>query len=391
MKAALLIVPALAAAPPQWMAAAPGLEAQEANPARIQLPSGLTAMLWEEHDTALIRMEGFLPIGPEEVPAHLPGLPALLLATLEASPKGNRSAAEFQALLDRSGIRLELALDPQGLRLSLACRSRDQELAFGLLGDFLGRTPLDPEALEPQRLKLFRRPSPNEATERFLSTLSGSILIPPPESTLARAGLGDLEILLARVLRPARLRLHIQGGLSPAQATQRLMLDLGAWNPARVDASPAALPVPTDAKVEREGPGELLIAFPPLPPEDAVAALFGILLPSRLEGRGEPGDPWRLPVPGETPQAALANLQSRLAGLTFTEAELKAAKAYWKGRQALLPLDPAAALRSRLRGMPAADAVDRLTHAEFQAALRLLLAKGHRLWRGNAAWLKAAP
>lgn len=390
MKAALLIVPALVAVP-QGPQASPRVDAQEARPARIQLPSGLTALLWEEHDTALIRMEGFLPIRPGEVPAHLPGLPALLLATLEASPKGNRSAAEFQALLDRSGILLELALDPQGLRLTLACRSRDQELAFGLLGDFLGRTAVDSEALEPLRLKLFRRPSPNEATERFLNTASGSILIHPPESTLAKAGLADLETLLARVLRPDRLRLHIQGDLSPAQATQRLMLDLGAWNPARVATSPEAAPLPADTKVEGEGPGELVLAFPPLPPEDAAATLFGILLPPRLEGRGEPGDPWRLPIQGETPLAALAALQSRLAGLTFTEAELKAAKAYWKGRQALLPLDPAAALRSRLRGQPSTDAVERLTHAEFQTALRNLLAKGHRLWRGSAAWLKATP
>ncbi len=380
MKAALLLVPALAAN---------SLAAQESAPARIQLPSGLTALLWEEHDAAIIRMEGLLPLRLEEVPANLPGLPALLVATLEGSPKGNRSAAEFQALLDRSGIQMGLTLDPQGLRLTLAFRSRDQELAFGLLGDLLGRAPLDPESFEIQRQRLYHRPHPEAAVSAFLHQASGSLQIPPPESTLAKVALKDLETLLQRVRRPGRLRLCIQGDLSPSQATQRLLLDLGAWNPAEVEAPLDAHPAPADVKAERSGPGEVLMAFPPLPPEEATSALLDLLLASRLEGHGEPGDPWRLKAQGDTPQAALTALQARLASLTFTDAEVIAAKAFWRGRQTLLPLNPAQTLRARLRGLPAPSAVDRLTRPEVEAALKGLLSRGQRLWRGEAAWLKA--
>ncbi len=382
MKAALLLVPALVAG---------ALLAQETSPARIQLPSGLTALLWEEHDAAIIRIEGLLPIRPEEVPPHLPGLPALLVATLEGSSKGNRSAAEFQALLDRSGIQMGLALDPRGLRLTLAFRSRDQELAFGLLGDLLGRAPLDPESFEVQRQRLYHHPHPEAAVSTFLHHVSGSLQIPPPESTLAKVTLKDLETLLQRVRRPGRLRLCIQGDLSPSQATQRLLLDLGAWNPAEVEAPLEAHPMPADLKSERAGPGELLMAFPPLPPEDAASALLEVLLASRLEGHGEPGDPWRLRALGDTPQAALTALQTRLASLTLTDAELTAAKAFWRGRQTLLPLNPAQALRARLRGLPALSAVDRLTRPDVEAALKGLLARGQRMWRGEATWLKAVP
>ncbi len=387
MKAALLSLPALAAFAPH------PVQGQEAIPARIQLPNGLTALLWEEHDAALILLEGLLPIQPNEVPAHLPGLPALLFGVLDASPKGNRGAAEFQSLLDRSGIRMGLALDPRGLKVTMACRSRDQELAFGLLGDLLGRSPLDPEAMEPQRMRLFRRPKtgPEEARERFLARASNSVLLPPPESTLAKASLSDLETLLTRIRRPGRLRLHIQGDLSPAQASQRLLLDLGAWSPAGVDAPLEPSPVPADTKVEHEGPGELLMAFPPPPPEEAASALLDILLTPRLEGRGEPGNPWRLQATGGTPQAAQAALQARLAALTFTEADFAAAKALWMGRQRLLPLDPHGALRAHLRGLPSTAAVASLTRLELESALKALQAGAHRLWLGDAAWIKAVP
>ncbi len=391
MKAALLLLPALTAPAAPAMPARPPVEASETTPTRIQLPSGLTALLWEEHDAALIRMEGLLPIHPEEVPAALPGLPALLLAMLDASPKGNRSAMEFQSLLDRSGIRMALTLDPRGLRLTVACRSRDQELAFGLLGDLLGRSPLAPEALEPERNRLARRPLAEDATESFLSRTAGSIHLPPPEATLSKAAFPDVLALLTRIRRPGRLQLHIQGDLSPAQATQRLLLDLGAWSPAAMDPLPPPAPGPSTTKLERPGPGDLVVAFPPLPPGEAVTALLDILLAPRLEGRGEPGRPWQLHLQGETPQATLAALEARLATLTFTEAEFKAAKAFWKGRQALLPLDPGEALRLRLRGLPTADAVERLTLAECEAALKGLLGRGRRLWRGEAAWLKAVP
>lgn len=390
MKAARLL-PALTLFAAPAIQAAPPLDGAEAAPTRIQLPSGLTAHLWEEHEAALIRMEGLLAIHPEDIPAHLPGLPTLLLALMEASPKGNRSAAEFQSLLDRSGLRMELALDPQGLRLSVACRSRDQELAFGLLGDLLGRSPLAPEALEPQRTRLAHRPLPEEAGEAFLRRVSGSILAPPSEATLARATFPDLLALLTRIRRPDRLRLHIQGDLNPAQATQRLLLDLGAWSPAGMEPLAAPASAPPSTKLERPGPGELLVAFPPLPPEQAATALLEILLAPRLEGQGEPGAPWRLHLQAESPQAALSALDARLASLTFTNAELKAAKTFWKGRQALLPLDPGNALRLRLRGLPTAEAVERLTRDELEASLKALLGRGHRQWRGEAAWLKAVP
>jgi predicted Zn-dependent peptidase len=372
------LLPLLAALP---------LLAQEGAPVHLQLPTGLQATLWEDHEAALIRLEGLLPIRPGEVPPEQAGLPKVLLALLQASPKGNRSASEFQALLDRSGIRLNLVLTPEGFRLSLACRSRDQELALGLLGDFLGRSPLDPEALEPLRLRLLQRPeAPGIRAER--EALRGSLDQSPPEAALARITFADLLTFKARVFRPDRLRLHLQGDLNRAQATQRLQLDLGAWNGTMAEAPmPGSLPAPAEAAVETEGPGHLLVTLALPEPSDPAGALLGLLLEGRLLGHGLPGDPWRLGVEAPTAAQALAAAEARLEGLRFTEADLGAAKLAWKGRQALLPLRPEAQLQERLRGQAEGGAVARLTLSEVDTALRSLRLRGFKLWRGPTAWL----
>ncbi len=368
------------------------LAAQEGAPIRLQLPTGLQATLWEDHEAALIRLEGLLPIRAGEVPPDQPGLPAALLGVLQASSKGNRAAGEFQALLDRSGIRLGLALGPEGFRISLACRSRDQELAFGLLGDALGRTVLDPDILESLRLRLLQRPEPAPLRAEG-ELLRGNLEAPPPEATLARITLEDLLAFHRRIFRPERLRLHLQGDLNRAQAAQRLQLDLGAWNaagPAPAAASPT--PPSPESTVEADPPGRLLATLALPEATDPVAALLAILLEGHLAGRGVPGDPWRVQVEGGSASQAQAAVQARLEGLKFKEADLAAAKTAWQGRMALLPLRPEAQLQARLRGLPEASAVARVTLTEVEAALQGLSSRGRRLWMGPTAWLpKPAP
>lgn len=367
------------------------LLAQEGAPATIHLPSGLQATLWEDHDAALIRLEGLLPILPGEVPPDQVGLPTVLVSLLHASPKGNRSAAEFQALLDRSGIRLDFRLAPEGYRLSLACRSRDQELALGLLGDFLGRTPLDPDALEPLRLRLLRREAP-AAVRAEAELLRGSLDLQPPESTLSRTTFADLLAFKARVFRPERLRLHLQGDLSRAQAAQRILLDLGAWQgQPEVLPAPAPAPLPTEVTVVTEGRGSVLAALPLPTPRDPRHALLSVLLEGRMQGRGTPGDPWRLHAEGTTAEQALAALEARMNGLTFSASEVAAAQEIWKGRLALLPLHPGSLLEARLQGLPETAGVARVTPADLDAALKALRLGMRRLWLGPAAWLPKPP
>lgn len=363
------------------------LVAQEAPPAPLQLPTGLRATLWEDHEAALIRLEGLFPLAPGDVPQDQPGLPLTLLSLLQLSPKGNRSAGEFQALLDRSGIRLGLSLSPEGFRLSMACRSRDQELAFGLLGDLLGRTALEADALEPLRLRLLERPLPPEARARALF-LRGPLDQAPPEASLARITFQDLLTLKTRTFRPERLRLHIQGDLSRSQAAQRLQLDLGTWRPEAPVADPAPPPAePADQTLEAEGPGRLLVALPTPAPSEAAGALLATYLEGKVEGSGLPGDPWRLQGTGETPAQAQALVAARWAGLRPTERDLAAAKAAWKGRLSLLPLRPGTQLLARMQGIPEPAAVARLTLGELQAAWEGLMRGSRRLWIGPAGWL----
>lgn len=362
----------------------------------LRLPNGLTARLQEDHEAPLIRLEGLVPIDPADVPAALPGLPALLLETLLQGPKGNRSVAEFQGLAEGSAIRLGLHAEGRGWRLSLVCRSRDQELAFALLGDLLARAVVDPTQLEAARFRLHReqRDAASAARARWAAEASGSAQAPPSETTLSKAVQADLEALQARVLRPERLRLELQGDLSPAQAQQLLLLALGAWRPEPAPALPPPAPVAEQAQLPLpEAPGTLWMALAVPRPADPAGALLPLLLPERLEGlqgSGRVGDPWRLRCGGTTPEAALKALEDRLRGLAFTEADLAASRSAWRGRRALEALDAGQALAARLEDRPSEEAVAKLTSADLGRALAALAAPGARrlLWTGDPAWLK---
>lgn len=362
----------------------------------LRLPNGLSATLTEDHEAPLIRVEGCLPVAPAEVPPGLPGLPTLLWSTLTHSPRGNRSAAEFQTLAEGSAIRLELRPEGRGLRLSLVCRSRDQELAFGLLGDLLARGSLDPTQLEAARIRLHRE-SREAARTRWLAEVSGSALLPPPEATLAKAGQADLEALQLRLFRPERLHLELQGDLNPTQAQQLLLLALGAWRPGPAQPLPPPPPPARSAELLLpEAPGTVWGALPPLPAGDAAGALLGLLLPERLEGlqgTGRPGDPWRLRSTAASPAEALQALEARLAVLTFSEADVESARRAWRGQRALAGLDPALSLEARLEGPPSEAAVARVTASDLQRAYRALVSPDarHLLWTGDAGWLKQVP
>ncbi len=362
----------------------------------IRLPNGLQARLVEDHEAPLIRLQGLVPIAPEDVPTHLPGLPTLLLAVLSQGPKGSHSAAAFQMQADASAVKVDLHAEGRGWRFSLTCRSRDQELAFGLLGDLLSRGSLDPTLLEAQRMQLFReqRDPSQAARTRWVAEASGSALMPPPEATLSKATLQDLEALKARVLRPERLRVELQGDLSPAQAQQLLLLNLGAWQPAPAPVLPRGPePATVTQWAQPEAPGLLWAALPPLREGEAEAPLLELLLPEHLEGlqgHGRVGDPWRLRVAASTPQEALRILEGRLGNVAFTEAEVVAARATWRGRRALEALSPAQALESRLARAPEAEGLDRVTAADLNRRLRDLTSREARrlLWTGDPAWLR---
>ena len=368
-------------------------------PVPLRLPNGVTARLQEDHEAPLIRVEGLLPIAPADVPPALPGLPALLLETLLQGPKGSRSASEFQGVAEGSAIRLSLRGEGRGWRLTLVCRSRDQELAFALLGDLLTRTIVDPTLLEAARLRLHReaRDPLQTARAQWAAEVSGSAHMPASEGTLSRAGQADLEALQARLLRPERLRLELQGDLSPAQAQQLLLLALGAWHPASAPTPPPH-PAPPQASqlVQPEAPGTLWLALAAPDPTDPEGALLGLLLPERLpglQGAGIPGDPWRLRVSAAQPEAALKALEARLAALTFTEADLAGARRAWRGQRILEALDPGQTLAARLEGRPSEGALDQVSPASLGRALRGLAGPGarHLLWTGDAAWLKLVP
>jgi predicted Zn-dependent peptidase len=341
------------------------------RPQTFSLPNGLRVILLEDHERPLVRARLELPLGSET--AHRPGLAPLALRVLGHSDAAAFKAEEFEQLLAGAGIELTPALRSDGLSWSLLARSRDQDLALGLLADRAFRSVIDPSALEAERLACWRD---TERLDALPQAKLRQLLEPdwtlraPTLDSLTAITYEDLLAFYARVLRPTHAVLILHGDLGQEQAKRLVYLSFGTWTvqpqppvsatPAPVPATtPAATPaaVPPEAQwiqVAAAGAGLRAMAMAPVPEGlgAEVEALLALLLP---------GDPVLFPAqlrleglnlvavldaePLGSASAVETSLLERLQTLTrrgFTETDLRRARAAWFASRALLGLHPGA-------------------------------------------------
>jgi hypothetical protein len=350
----------------------------------LSLPNGLKAVLVEQHESAVLRVEVRVPIYDEDLPRlknlRQPGLPALFLRTLLASPAGRRTPESFAAALEQNGIRLASALDHRGLRFSLLMRNRDLELGLSLLADLLQRTALDHATLEAQRQRFFQDTSRSTSDALQMSTLlaQGGPETPPTEASLSQCSLEQLIAFRARILRPERIQMLLAGDLIPAQARQSLLLGFGAWSPPPQSATPH--------DVAKDGPLGLLhlpsgtqhLLLLPLP-EPRIRPLLECLLRERwpdMRGEGVPGSPWHVLLSTtrggtEALDEATARV-ARMKALSFTTMDLERALTQAEAAQRIKALDPTSRLRDLLDEGTDARPAPRASLAELQSAWKAL-------------------
>jgi len=374
--------------------AAQGLAQAPVRAQTFSLPNGLRVILLEDHERPLVRARLHLPL-ERETAAH-PGLAPLALRVLGHSDAGAFRIGDFEQLLAGAGIELIPALRSDGLSWSLLARSRDQDLALGLLADRVFRSILDPTTLEAERLACWRETERLEATPRAKLRLllePDWTLQAPTLDSLTAVTYEDLLAFFARVLRPDRAVLVLQGDLGQEQAKRLVLLSFGTWTvrpqptvPASPPpASPAAPPV---QRVELPAPGlpprAMAVAVEPEDLEPEVEALLALLLPGdpvlfpaqlRLEGLDLVAT-LEAEAPGSAP-AIEASLLERLQALRqrgFTEADLRRARTAWSAGRALSGLHPGALVDEALaetRGRAVAPArMAALTVETLNAGLR---------------------
>jgi len=366
------------------------------RPQTFSLPNGLRVVLLEDHERPLVRARLHVPLD-RETAAH-PGLAPLALRVLGHSDAAAVRIGDFEQLLGGAGIELTPALRADGLSWSLLARSRDQDLALGLLADRAFRSVLDTSTLETERLASWRE------TERLEASPRGKLRrILEPDWTLQAPSLDSLTTLTfeellafcARVLRPDHAVLVLHGDLGPEQAKRLVYLSFGTWSvqpqpvaPAAAPAAPSPSPAPATRPVRVPAPGTppraLAIALAPEDLDPESETLLALLLP------GDPAlFPARLGLEGldlvavldeeaqGSPDAAEALLLERLQTLRqrgFAEADLRRAKAAWSAGRALAGLHPEALVGQALaetRGRAISPArMEGLTVETLNGALR---------------------
>ncbi|HJU84525.1 MAG TPA: insulinase family protein [Holophagaceae bacterium] len=254
----LLATPLLAAhAPVPGSAPAAAAPLPAPVPAKaFTLPCGLQVQLLEDHDLPLVRAELSLALDPPATEAR-PWVRDLGFSLLRRGGSGHRGRAEFDRALDTLGVDIRQEVQPTWARWSLLARSRDQDLALGLLADLVLRPAFDGTALEAERGRVFdllSRTGPLARTEQeFRAALLGIAL--PSEQDLGALTLADLGRWHRSTFRPDRARLVLHGDLDLAQARQLATLALGTWtaDPAQPAAPPAAAAPPATFVIARDG------------------------------------------------------------------------------------------------------------------------------------------
>ncbi|WP_279343028.1 M16 family metallopeptidase [Geothrix paludis] len=390
----------------------PGQAQTSIRPQTFSLPNGMRVVLLEDHERPLVRARLNVLLSRDLEAAH-PGLAALALRVLGHSDAGAFSVDEFEQLLAGAGIELVPALQTDGLSWSLLARSRDQDLALGLLADRAFRSVATSLTLETDRLATWRETERLEASPRAKLRLllePDWTLQAPTLEHLSAINHPDLLAFYAGALRPDRAVLILQGDLGLEQAKRLVLLSFGTWTvqaqppvPAPVQATPQTAAAPAPAAASAPAPAapqapRILVRNPrpalmamavAAQPEDLdpeSAALLALLLPGdpalapaqlRLEGLDLVGelesDPSGSAASAET--SMLERLQAiRQRG--FTETDLRRAQAAWSESRALITLHPEAQVAEAL-----ADARGRsVSPARVNALTVEALNQGLRRW-----------
>ncbi|WP_275975710.1 M16 family metallopeptidase [Geothrix terrae] len=370
----------------------PGQAQTSIRPQTFSLPNGMRVVLLEDHERPLVRARLNVLLSRDLETVH-PGLAALALRVLGHSDAGAFGVDEFEQLLAGAGIELVPALRADGLSWNLLARSRDQDLALGLLADRAFRSVATSLTLETDRLASWRETERLEASPRAKLRLllePDWTLQAPTLDHLSAINHPDLLAFYARALRPDRAVLILQGDLGLEQAKRLVLLSFGTWTvqaPPPVPATAQATAKTTaDAQTPTQTPTQAATASASAPaapqaprilvrsprpallamavaaqPEDLdpeSAALLALLLPGdpalapaqlRLESRNLVGeleaDPSGSAASAET--SMLERLQAiRQRG--FTEADLHRAQAAWSESRALITLHPEAQVAEAL-------------------------------------------
>jgi len=208
------------------------------QPARIEMPNGMTLFLLEDHELPSIGMASMIRTGSRYVPADKAGLGFITGRVMRTGGTATRSGDELDKLLDRLGASVESGIETDAGTAFVSVLKEDVDKALPILSDIL-RNPAFPEdkvelAKTELRDGISRR---NENSHAILQREFGRLIYGrdsgytrlPQYDTVNSITRGDLVAFHKQFFQPENVILGVWGDFDTADMRAKIEKEFGSW------------------------------------------------------------------------------------------------------------------------------------------------------------------
>ena len=208
------------------------------EPARFQLPNGLTVYLVEDHELPTITVSAMIRVGSRWEPIEKAGLASLTGSVMRTGGAASRPGDQLDEELDRLGASVETGIGEDSGRAMVSVLKEDLDTGLSILADLL-QSPAFPQdkidlAKIAQRDGIARRnDNPNSIAFREFgriimgrNTAYGHIVEYDTLNSITRA---DLVAFHKQFFQPENVILGAWGDFNAAEMRAKIEKALGAW------------------------------------------------------------------------------------------------------------------------------------------------------------------
>jgi len=273
------------------------------------LSNGMTALVWENHASPSVVIEGYLRAGQVCEPAEKAGL-AGFTATMLMRGTETRTFTEINEIIESVGASLNISAGRHVTGFSGKSLAEDLGLLLDVLADVLRRPTFPPEYVERVRGQTLTALQERDNDTRRQAALAFRELAYPPDHPYSRSGLGyqetitaitrdDLSTFYSNYYSPEGSIIVVVGAVRADQVFAQLEEALGGWTVSRRGREPTLPEVPPLSEIKGRKvvlPGktqsDIVLGFPAIPrthPDWFVASVANTVL-GRFGMGGRLGD-----------------------------------------------------------------------------------------------------
>ncbi|MEP6539670.1 MAG: pitrilysin family protein [Bryobacteraceae bacterium] len=208
------------------------------QPARIEMPNGMTLFLLEDHELPAIGMAAMIRTGSRYVPADKAGLAFVTGRVMRTGGTATRSGDDLDKLLDGLGASVETGIETDAGSAFVSVLKEDVDKALPILSDVLRNPafPQDKVDLTKTELRdgIARR---NESSHAVLQREFGRLIYGtnsgytrlPQYDTVNSITRADLVAFHKQYYQPENVILGVWGDFNTADMRAKIEKEFGSW------------------------------------------------------------------------------------------------------------------------------------------------------------------